>query len=177
MLPFYFMLSWTPKVLVDEGLSLGSGISGSVVLNAAGIVGGLLLGLGARIFGLKRITSACMVLFALAVMAFGAYSVDLVSTLILAMVVGFFMIGVIVGLYAVIAAMYPVRVRNTGTGLALGIGRIGGILGPILGGVLIQAGWSRPAYCFALAAPTLIAAALILWVPLLIDASKAETKP
>jgi len=171
MMPLYFMLQWTPKVLVDSGLSLTSGISGAVLMNAGGVVGGLLLGLAARPFGLKQATSVCMVLFFAAITAFGFAGANLGALLILAVAVGFFMIACVVGLYAVIAAMYPVRIRNTGSGIAIGFGRIGAIAGPYLAGVFIQAGWSRPMYCFALAAPCLIAAFMIRRVPLLDEAT------
>ncbi len=169
MIPFYFMLNWTPKVLVDQGLSLSTGISGAVVMNGAGVFGGLLFGAIANRIGLRPLTAVCMVLFFAAVAGFGAVGKDLTLLLILAGAVGFFMIGMISGLYAVIGAMYATRVRNTGTGLALGIGRLGAVVGPYLGGMLIGAGWSRPLYCAALAAPLLIAAILIRRVPLLAD--------
>ena len=166
-MPLYFMLQWTPKVLVDSGLSLTSGVSGAVLLNAGGVVGGLLLGYNTRWAGLREITSIAMVLFFASIVAFGFAGTNLVVLLMLAATVGFFMIACIVGLFAVIAAMYPVRIRNTGSGIAIGFGRMGAIAGPYLAGVLIQAGWSRPMYCFALAAPCLIAALLIRRVPLL----------
>ncbi|MEI9885870.1 MAG: MFS transporter [Rhizomicrobium sp.] len=170
MLPFYFMLNWTPKVLVDQGLSISTGISGAVVMNGVGIFGGLLFGAVANRVGLRQLTSICMVLFFAAIAGFGAVGANLTLLLVLAGAVGFFMIAMISGLYAVIGAMYPVSVRNTGTGLALGIGRLGAVVGPYLGGVFIAAGWSRPVYCAVLAAPLLIAAILIRRVPLLGDA-------
>jgi len=169
MLPFYFMLNWTPKVLVDQGLSVSTGISGAVVMNGVGILGGLLFGAIANLVGLRQLTSLCMVLFFAAIAGFGAVGTNLTLLLILAAAVGFFMIAMISGLYAIIGAMYPVRVRNTGTGLVLGIGRLGAVIGPYLGGVMIAAGWSRPLYCAVLAAPLLLSALFIRRVPLLTD--------
>ena len=167
MIPFYFMLSWTPKVLVDQGLSLAMGISGAVIMNGCGVVGGLLLGLSTNRAGLRQTTSWFMVFFFAAIVGFGLAGENLKLLLLLAGAVGFFMIGVISGLYAIVGAMYPIRVRNTGTGLALGIGRLGAVVGPYLAGVLIGAGWTRPEYCFALALPLLPAAYLVRRVPLL----------
>ncbi len=167
MLSFYFLLNWTPKVLVDQGLSLRVGISGSVLMNLGGVAGGLLLGLATRRFGLRELASYSMVALFAAVVVFGFLGRDLAALATVALIMGFFMIGNVVGLYATIAAMYPVRVRNTGTGLALGIGRIGAVAGPYAGGLLIAAGWSRPAYCIALALPFIPAAFLIRRVPLL----------
>ncbi len=167
MIPFYFMLNWTPKVLVDEGLSLATGISGAIVMNASGVVGGLLFGLFARRLGLRQFGSWYMLLMLVGIVGFGFVRDNLPLLMALAMVIGFAMIGTVSALYAIIGAMYPVRVRNTGTGMALGIGRLGAIVGPYLGGVLIAAGWSRPAYCIALALPLLASAFLVRRVPLL----------
>lgn len=177
MIPFYFVLSWTPKVLVDMGLNISTGISGAVIMNGCGVVGGLLLGSVARRAGLRGMTSLFMLLFGAAIVAFGFAGTDLPLLLALAGAIGFFMIGLISGLYAIIGAMYPARVRNTGTGLALGIGRIGAVVGPWLGGVLIGAGYSRPIYTMILCAPLLISALLVLRVPLLMGAAPAPAKP
>ncbi len=172
MIPFYFVLNWTPKVLVDMGLDVSTGISGAVIMNGCGVVGGLLLGSVARRVGLRGMTSLFMILFGGAIVAFGFAGTDLTLLLALAGAIGFFMIGLISGLYAIIGAMYPARVRNTGTGLALGVGRIGAVVGPKLGGILIGAGYSRPEYTMILCAPLLIAALLVLRVPLLFGGAR-----
>jgi benzoate transport len=166
MLSFYFVLNWTPKVLVDQGLSLGAGISGAIFLNAGGILGGLVLGWYTRRFGLLRLAGLYMFLIFASMAAFGLIEDNLTLMLIVALVMGFFMIGSIVSLYAIIGAAYPARIRNSGTGLALGIGRIGAIAGPYLGGVLIAAGWDKWEYCLALGLPAAFAGLVILFLPL-----------
>jgi benzoate transport len=167
MIPFYFVLNWTPKVLVDEGLSLTTGISGSILMNATGVVGGLLFGLLAQKFGLQRLGAVYMLMLFASMAAFGFAGSSLPLLLAFAMAIGFCLIGTISALFAVVGAMYPVRVRNTGTGIAIGIGRLGAIAGPYLGGVLIAAGWSRPLYCVVLALPLFASALLVRRVPLI----------
>ena len=61
------------------------------------------------------------------------------SLLVLAFLVGFFLVGGQIGLNSIAGTIYPTDIRATGAGWALGIGRIGSILGPVLGGVLISA--------------------------------------
>jgi hypothetical protein len=63
MLSFYFLLNWTPKVLVNQGFSLRVGISGSLLMNLGGVAGGLLFGLATRRFGLRELASYSMVAF------------------------------------------------------------------------------------------------------------------
>jgi MFS family permease len=166
MLSFYFVLNWTPKVLVDQGLSLGAGISGAIFLNVGGIFGGLILGWYTRKFGLLRLAGLYMFLIFVSMAAFGYVENNLVLMLTIAVIMGFFMIGSIISLYAIIGASYPVRIRNTGTGLALGIGRLGAIAGPYMGGVLIAGGWEKWEYCLALGIPAALAGLVILFLPL-----------
>ncbi|SFO47595.1 MFS transporter, AAHS family, 4-hydroxybenzoate transporter [Pseudonocardia ammonioxydans] len=57
---------------------------------------------------------------------------------------------------------YPPEMRSTGVAWALGIGRIGGILGPILVGLAVTAGWSTTGLFVVMAVPMLVAAVTVL---------------
>ena len=76
--------------------------------------------------------------------------------------IGVFLAGSMIGLYVIIPDIYPARVRSTGTGWAIGFGRLGAVAGPYLAGVLIAAGWQRYMYYFVLSLPLLIAMVIIL---------------
>jgi benzoate transport len=160
MLSFYFVLSWTPKLLVDAGLRPEQGISGGVLLNLGGIAGALVLGLLAARVGPARIVALTMTAGALAVVAFGLFAPGrtLATALPLTLAVGYFLFGSMVGLYALMPSAYPTEVRNTGAGLSIGIGRVGAMLAPLLAGFLLEAGWSAPRTYVAFAAPLLVAA-------------------
>jgi AAHS family 4-hydroxybenzoate transporter-like MFS transporter len=55
------------------------------------------------------------------------------------------------------ASYYPTAIRSTGVGWALGIGRIGSIVGPVLGGIVLSLGWNTAELFLATAAPALVA--------------------
>lgn len=171
MLSFYFVLSWTPKNFVDLGFSVSEGIYASVLLNAGGIAGGLMFGVLARKGGARRVGSFLLVALFASFVAYGALKSGFVALMTAAMVSGFFMIGSMASLYSIVPLIYPARVRNTGTGLAIGFGRLGAVAGPWLGGVLIAAGWQRFAYYAVLAIPVLISAAAVRRIPLLREVS------
>jgi len=71
---------------------------------------------------------------------------------------GFLLYGSMASLYAAVPGVFPAAVRASGTGLALGIGRIGATVGPYVGGLMVAAAWSRPAYLTAMSAPLLVCA-------------------
>ena len=158
MLSFYFVMSWTPKLLVDAGLRPEQGISGGVLLNVGGIAGGLVLGLLAARVGLFRIVALSMLGGALAIAGFGWLGQTLAPAMAMALVVGWFLFGSMVGLYAVMPSVYPAGVRNTGAGLSIGVGRIGAMLAPYAAGLLLQAGWSSSVTYVVFAVPLVAAA-------------------
>ncbi|AKC72175.2 MFS transporter [Pandoraea oxalativorans] len=174
MMTFYFLLNWMPKMLVDMGLSVSSGISGSVVMNLTGVVGGVALGLATARFGLKRMAIVYFVACFVCMVVFTQIAPTTLNLIVMAALVGFFSNGAVVCLYALAPRVFAPEYRATGTGLALGFGRLGGTIGPALAGVLIAADWSRLAYSAALTAPLLLACGL--FAVLLAGEVRAGTK-
>ena len=76
--------------------------------------------------------------------------------------VGLLVNGCVAGLYTVTPSLYPAQVRATGVGFALGIGRGGAILAPILAGILLDAGWTT-VQLYSLVAVVLLVAALAVF--------------
>ncbi len=161
MFSFYFLITWTPKILVDLGLSTTLGVSASVLMNCGGIVGGLVFGFGALALGVRRFGASMMVLCFLTALVFASLPASLGTLLPVGGVLGIFMFASITSLYAVVPLIFPVEARVTGTGLGLGLGRLGAVLGPYAAGVLIGAGWGRLTYTLVLTLPFLLAAVCI----------------
>ena len=162
MFSFYFVVSWTPKLLVQAGLPMGSGISGGVLLNMGGICGTLLLGALSARLGIFRLHTIALVASAITIAGFGVVSGSLQAALTVAVLVGFFLFTAMVGLYVITPSIYPTAVRNTGTGLAIGVGRIGAILSPYLAGVLLSSGWQPSDAYMVFSVPMLMAAAAVM---------------
>ena len=151
MLTCYYALGWIPSIVAALGFSPSVGAEVSVWTNLGGIIGGALLGYLARNVGLKALASSAMIATALALAVFGRTQPDLVALKTVAFVLGFFLFASAVGLYATFVRVFPTHVRATGTGLAIGLGRFGGMLGPALGGWLMAAGTSRPSVAMIMA--------------------------
>jgi len=158
MMTLYFILYWTPQVLVNAGLSGRTGISGGALLTASGSAGMLVLGYFSTKFGLVRLVTVYFSLATLAMVAFALSPNNLTPLFLFTALIGFSGVGVMGGLYATVARVYPPEIRATGTGWAIGIGRIGAIIGPFVAGLMFELDWRRQAYYFVFAAPYFLAA-------------------
>ncbi|MCC4603276.1 MFS transporter [Xanthomonas campestris pv. badrii] len=162
MFSFYFVLSWTPKLLATAGLSAAQGVTGGVLLNLGGIAGGLLFSWLALRARLSRLTAGALILVALAMLAFGVSSAVLSWAFVTALLTGAALTAAMGGLYAVAPVVFPAAVRSTGMGWAIGVGRLGAILSPLCAGVLLDAGWTPARLYLACAVPLLFAAAAVV---------------
>lgn len=163
MFSVYFSLSWTPKLLVEAGLSAQQGVTGGVLLNLGGIAGGSLFGFLALRARLRYLAAGSLLLNALFTALFGAASGSLGLAFAAAVGVGIFLFASMAGLYGLVPATYPPAVRATGMGWAIGIGRFGAILAPAIAGLLVDGGWKPATLYYAFALP-LVVAAFAVWI-------------
>ena len=120
--------------------------------------------LGIRPLNARSLASYMLLLLFFVIVGFGMVQSGLLPMMAGAFLAGFFLMGSMAGLYIIVPHVYPPNVRNTGTGLAIGVGRIGAMVGPPIAGVLIAAGWERVAYYSVLALPVLISALAVRYV-------------
>jgi len=160
----YLMLNWLPTLMHSAGFSSEYALMASVIVNTGGGVGAVTWGVLLDRFGGFQVMrgaglAACA---ALTVLGLGHREPALaLSALFLA---GACTMGAAPGLYAVIASVYPTAIRSTGAGLVLGVGRIGSVLGPAAGGLLLSLHWPVPAIFAAMALPGLFWAAAMWWI-------------
>ena len=133
------------------------------------ILGAILLATGVVLFGLiatrlslKTLTLITLLSAGLMVIWFGRGSADLSALALVVAVTGIFTNGGIAGYYMLFAKIFPTHVRATGTGFAIGAGRGGAALAPILAGYLFQAGFGLQAVSVMMAAGSLFSAAALL---------------
>lgn len=161
---FYFLVSWITQLSVQAGLAVSNAIYAGALFNLGGFIGTLVLGTLSTRFGLRIVTFAAMITGAVVVAAFGYVSASLAITLALAFCVGFATNGGFNAFYALAAALYPSEIRSTGIGWAMGVGRLGAVAGPMLGGILIGQGLSLAALLAVFAIPLVIAGTAALFV-------------
>ncbi|HEX3995466.1 MAG TPA: MFS transporter [Acetobacteraceae bacterium] len=141
LLSIYLISYWLPTVLNLSGLSPADSVFAASLMSAGPLVSVFAMAPLARHFGPQRVL-AVMLVTGVAVIAIVGLANPPHDLLLLAIfLMGCCTVGSMTGINGMTAALYPARIRTTGMGWALGIGRLGGIGGPWLGGVLLVAGW------------------------------------
>jgi benzoate transport len=163
---FYFIVKWIPKIVVDMGFAQSSAAGVLVWTNVGGATGGAVFGLLTLRFGLKPLTITLLVLSTVMVTLFGRSPADLERLSLICAMAGFCTNAGIVGLYAIIAQVFPTQVRAFGTGFTVGVGRGGSVLAPIIAGFLFNAGYSLPVVALTMASGSLLAAAVLIMLKL-----------
>ena len=142
MFGFYFVNSWTPQLLVTSGMAEADAVTAGMMLALGGTAGSVLYGLVASRLDSRLVLIGFTVLSALTMVVFITSTALLTVALIIGVVVGALINGCIAGLYTITPAVYGTEIRSTGMGWAIGIGRIGAILSPMLAGRLLDASWT-----------------------------------
>lgn len=161
----YFLLSWTPKMIVDLGFTEADGNRGGKLINLCGMFGIMFIAvLGSRIKP-SFITSIYLVCLAILLLGFGRFASSLSSILLAVGLIGIFVHGSMIGLYSTVPSLYPTHLRATGTGWAIGISRFGAVLGPAIAGFLFDGGWEPQTIFKMFAIPSFLAAlaAFFIW--------------
>lgn len=163
---FYFILKWVPKIVVDMGFAASTAAGVLVWANVGGATGGAVFGLLTQRVPLRALTVAVMLASTVLVTFFGRAPPDLQKLSLICAVAGFCTNAGVVGMYALLAHAFPTQLRASGTGFAIGAGRGGSVLAPIIAGFLFQGGLSLPAVAFIMALGSLVAAGLLLMLKL-----------
>ena len=161
MISFYFFLKWVPQIVADMGFTSAEAGSVLVWANVGGLIGSLLFSvLTLRYFVgplLIAVLGASFILLGI----FGNVGSELQVIGLVAVALGLVTNAAVVGLYALIAEVYPDRLRAGGAGFSLGVGRGGAALGPVAGGLLFAGGMQLELVTFILGGGSLIAVILV----------------
>ena len=137
---YYGMFLWLPSVMVGKGFSLISSFKYVLIMTLAQLPGYFTAAWLIEKMGRKFVLATYLIGTAASAYVFG--NADTISILLISgMLLSFFNLGAWGALYAYTPEQYPTLIRGTGAGLAAGIGRIGGIFGPLLVGMMLERGY------------------------------------
>ncbi|ULT57602.1 MFS transporter [Neobacillus drentensis] len=164
LLMVYGLNTWLPKLMIEAGYGLNSSLAFLIALQGGAIIGTLIIGRLCDKYGAKKMLVPMYAsgAIALTILGFGGNSFLIY---LLVAIAGAATIGAQNIVQAYVSQYYPPYVRSTALGMASGIGRIGGMLGPLLGGFLLSITLPIHMNFIAFAIPGLIAALALALVP------------
>lgn len=162
LINLYFLSNWLPTLINDAGHATADAVLAGTTLQVGGAIGTLALGWIIDRKGFVPVLVASFLLAALAIAAIGQLAATLIPAFVVIFIAGFCIVGGQPAVNALAASYYPTSLRSTGIGWSLGVGRIGSIIGPVLGGTLIGMHWSSASLFLAAAVPAAVSAILML---------------
>jgi AAHS family 4-hydroxybenzoate transporter-like MFS transporter len=160
---YFFLQKWLTSLLVQVGMTQAAAITATTVGLAGGILAAFIIGPLMDRIGPYAVVAGLFVISAgsVALMASVLTSPDTTVVVLVSFAVGFCLSGGQKANNALSVYFYPTALRGTGLGWSLGVGRIGGVLGPFLAGQLLISGWSPSHLFYAAAGPMLLGAVAI----------------
>ena len=158
---FYALCFWVPTVLTTLGFTVANAALGVAALGGGGVIGSLLLIPLAARFGIRQILMVTS-MATVALVGMTALRAFSPSELLIAIgAIGACLVAGTLGQVAIAVRMYEVQAQTTGVGYSAAWGRIGSIVGPAAGGLLISAGFEPQQLLFSAGVPAALAALIM----------------
>jgi AAHS family 4-hydroxybenzoate transporter-like MFS transporter len=134
-----FLVSWMPLLARQSGLGIQAAVLAITALNIGAIIGGFVIGRLCDRFASAKPIAVAYALGGVAIALIGVVGTSSGLLLAVAFVAGLFTVGAQMTAIALSSHLYETSLRSTGVGWAFGVGRIGAVVGPLVGGVLVGA--------------------------------------
>lgn len=167
LLNLYFLASWLPTVANQAGYGIGTSVLVGTMEQIAGMIGGFTLGFFETRFGFVKVLTTCFAVACVNIALIGQPGLSLTALFIVVFFAGYGVAGGQTAINALSATYYPTDLRSTGIGAGLGVGRIGAIIGPVVGGILMGRHLPSQQLFLVAAVPALISAVVMIgmhWV-------------
>jgi AAHS family 3-hydroxyphenylpropionic acid transporter len=141
VLILYLILNWLPSLVVAKGFAASVAPQSAIAFNFVAVAGAILFARLVDKFGTRTPLVAAYIGLIGTLVSLGA-ATGLGMIVFLSGMVGFFLLGANYALYGVAGSYYPLEMRGTGSGASVAMSRVGSIVGPLLGGILLGGGAS-----------------------------------
>jgi AAHS family 4-hydroxybenzoate transporter-like MFS transporter len=161
----FFLISWLPTLLSSSGWTPANASRGGVMLQIGGIISGLIM---ARYVDKGKTVPAMVTAYFVSAVSLGLFLIipsDNGAWWLLLLTIGAGTSGTQFAFNALSAAFYPPLIRSTGVGWAVGVGRIGAVLGPLFGGFILREKLATPQVLGLLVIPVVVCAISVMFLP------------
>jgi benzoate transport len=162
----YSIVSWIPKLAIRAGLDPKDGIYAGAIYNIGAFCGTAILAWLANSAGLKPLIACFLLAAAGLLILFGGVPLSVGALLFTAFLIGVTLQGGFNGIYPLSTCIYPVEVRSSGLGWAMGVGRAGAVIGPMMSGFILSLHAPLILLFVALAIPLLFTSACVIAIRL-----------
>jgi AAHS family 4-hydroxybenzoate transporter-like MFS transporter len=166
LIQIFFLASWVPTLAQRSGVDPHVSLDAVMIMQVGAIVGGLATGRG-----IDRWRAAALIpAYLIGVVSVAAFGVALGAGATAIFVCAFFMgvgvMGAQNGMNGLASRLYPTFMRSTGVSVAIGVGRIGSVTGPVIGGAMIALGLPATTMFLIASVPPVVATAAVigLWL-------------
>ncbi|SEK06655.1 MFS transporter [Paraburkholderia diazotrophica] len=180
LLIYYLLTNWLPTLFKDTGFSGESAALMTSLFPLGGVLGNLSVGWLMDRFKANRVIACTYVVSAVLVMLVGQGVGHRLWLGTLIFLTGTMVTSAVTSMSALAASFYPTQGRATGVAWMLGVGRIGGVAGALVGAALMELGWQFGSVFSLLAVPALISAFGVYAVakhPRRLEAEEAKLAP
>lgn len=162
---FYGLQSWLPTILHEHGYSAGTLATAASMTTIGGIVVAFIVGPAMDRLGAYGALGTLYLLGCgfLVLMSF-TLGASIWVVLVATFLIGCAVSGGQKSVIALATTFYPEEIRSTGVGWALGVGRLGGIAGPLILGGMLSAGWTHQQLFLTLAIPSALCGLIVLYL-------------
>ncbi len=161
---YYYFVKWLPTIVSDFGHSASEATRVLGVISLGGVVGSIGMGIVARFVSIRLLMFLCLVSAAVGVALFPYFTETLESMKQIGFLTGVFIFAAISGFFGLFATSFPSSLLGSGSGLVLGIGRGGAVLGPMIPGFLFTAGLPFEEVALIMASGSLLAGVAVLFL-------------
>jgi AAHS family 4-hydroxybenzoate transporter-like MFS transporter len=141
LLNLFLFVFWMPEVLHLIGMTPAAAVFASSLRELGAILAVVYLGVAIDRWGPERSLAINYAAGAVFIALIAVVALPYAILLLTIFLSGMTIIGSQTGANAACGKLYPARMRTSGIGWALGVGRLGGIVAPLLGGYLLKLGW------------------------------------
>jgi len=163
LLALFLVQNWVPIIIGNSGISQTTAVQTAALFQWGGTLAALVTGVMIDKFGGSRVMPFLYALGCVFVLTLGQTSMSVPWLMVITFASGFCVVGGQNSANAFAAIFYPTAMRSSGVGWCLGIGRLGAIIGPLIGGFLFSLHWPN-SWVFAMGAIPLACAAIAVIV-------------
>jgi MFS family permease len=164
VMTYYYFVKWLPTAVTDLGYTVSQATEVLGVASLGGILGSIGISICALFLPIRSLMFTCLMLTAVGVSLFPHFTDSIGNMKMMSFFAGTFVMAAISGFFGLFASSFPSSVLGAGSGMVLGVGRGGAVIGPMVPGFLFAAGLTFANVSIIMAAGSFFAGVAVIFL-------------